>query len=161
MEFRESSNEKRVKERAEATAATVEPEVEVEEIEEAEVVTEAPLKAATAKPKPKAVPKKAEAKPRTSSPRLANGVYALTGVIELVLLLRLVSAVDNSGGTMSNQSGFSAFIYNVADPLTRPFYDLFNTTSGHEPGVGVIVTAMIVYGLIGWGIGRLLRPSQA
>jgi len=142
MEFRESPTEKRAKEK---TTAVVEAgPVETESIED---------EVATPPTKPK-VSTKAKAPAKAKTTRSAERiVYYLTGLVELLLAVRLILAI-------SDPSGSTGFIYNVADPLTRPFYDLFYTTGGHEPGAGIILLAMLVYGLIGWGIGRLLRPSS-
>jgi hypothetical protein len=168
MEFRESSNEKRVKDKQRSTVAEAEV-VELETAEEpieptesaeelvAEVVAE-PKKAKTQnKPAPK--PKKAQTSAKWLG--LSSLVYYVTGGIEVFLALRLLSLILNPSGSVANQNGGTLFIYNIADPLTRPFYDLFNTTGGHEPGVAVVLTAMIVYGLIGWGLIRLLRGNQS
>lgn len=88
-------------------------------------------------------------------------IYYILGVMEVLLGLRLVLALLNTTDTINNASGFAQFIYNTADPLTLPFYGLFNTASGGEPGVGVIITAMVIYALVGWGIARLLRIGRA
>jgi len=142
MEFRESPTEKRAKDKA-ATVVEAEP-IETEMIE-AEVV------------KPAKTPKKtkpAVADPKAKTTRSVERiVYYLTGLVELLLAVRLILAI-------SDPNGSSGFVYTIADPLTRPFYDLFYTTGGHEPGVGIILLAMLVYGLFGWGLGRLLRPSS-
>lgn len=139
MEFRESPTEKRAKAKA-ATAV-----VETEAVE-AEVV----------KPKPKAKAKKSTKTTTHTKSGSLNAemvVYYLTGLLELLLGTRLILAI-------SNPNGSSGLIYRIVDPLTRPLYDLVYTTSGHEVGAGIILLSMLVYGLFGWGLGRLLRPTK-
>jgi len=138
MEFRESPTEKRAKEKsAVVEAGPVETEV---------------LDDAVTKSTPKPKPTKTVATKRKTTTSAEMIVYYLTGLVEILLGIRLILA-------MSNPEGSSGFVYTIVDPLTRPFYDLFYTTGGHEPGVGIILLSMLVYGLIGWGLGRLLRPN--
>jgi uncharacterized protein YggT (Ycf19 family) len=141
MEFRESPTEKRAKE---MTAPVVEAEVIELELEPTPAPTPSPVKTT---------------KTKTTTPSTSRGqgvemiVYYLTGLVEVALVIRLILAI-------SNPDGSTGFVYRVVDPLTRPFYDLFYTTGGHEPGVGIILLAMLVYGLLGWGVGRLLRAAN-
>lgn len=142
MDFRESPSEQRVKER---TATTVtEPETAATET----TVTE------------RTTPSQADLR-RRGLFRAELVIYYILGVIEALLGIRLVLSLLNTTGTINNSSGFAQFIYDVADPLTRPFYGLFNTTIGGEPGFGVIITAMVIYGLVGWGLAKLLRIGRA
>ena len=139
MEFRESPTEQRAK----AKGATAVVETEAIETE----VVEAKPKASVTKPT------KTTTRARSGSLNAEMVVYYLTGVVELLLGIRLILAITNPNGS-------NGFIYTIVDPLTRPFYDLFYTTGGHEPGVGIILLSMLVYGLLGWGVGRLLRPTS-
>ena len=139
MEFRESPTEKRAKEMATPTVKT--------EAVEAKVIKPAANPKATVKKTTKTT-----APTRSNSLNAEMVVYYLTGLLELLLGMRLILAITNPNGS-------SGFIYAIVDPLTRPFYNLFYTAGGHEPGAGIILLSMLVYGLFGWGLGRLLRPS--
>lgn len=145
MDFRDSPNEQRVKERATRTQ-TVDP--------AAGVATEEVVTSTTHEP--------STAEKRSSNLfRAELIVWYILGVIEVFLGIRLVLALLNTTGTINNSSGFAQFVYDVADPLTRPFYGLFNTNINGAPGIGVIITAIVIYGLVGVGISRLLRIGRA
>jgi hypothetical protein len=97
-------------------------------------------------------PKKTTA-PVSTGLNYESVVYYLTGLVELVLGIRLIMALTDPNGS-------GKFIDTIADPLTRPFYELFGITAGHEPSAGLVIMAMVVYGFLGWGVGRLLRSSN-
>jgi uncharacterized protein YggT (Ycf19 family) len=145
MDFRDSPNEQRVKERATRTQV-VDP--------EAGVATEEVVTATSVEPS------KDEKRSRGLF-RAELIVWYILGVIEVFLGIRLVLALLNATGTINNSSGFAQFVYEVADPLTKPFYGLFNTAQNGAPGIGVVITAMVIYGLIGFGISRLLRLGRS
>ncbi len=146
MEFRESPTEKRAKEKATPVV-------------EAEVVEAKPKAKPKTKTQAKAKPKTVKQTTKTTTPAKSRSlnaemaVYYLTGLVEILLGVRLILAI-------SDPNGSGGLIYGVVDPLTRPFYDLFYTTGGHEPDASIILLSMLVYGLFGWGLGRLLRPSS-
>jgi uncharacterized protein YggT (Ycf19 family) len=89
--------------------------------------------------------------------RLAQIVYTVAGIIEVLLLLRILLELlaANPGGA------FSSLIYAITDPLVAPFQGVFPTphTNGSVLDV-VAVLAIVVYALLAWGIARLLELTQ-
>ena len=86
-------------------------------------------------------------------------VNFIVGVVEALLALRLILAAFSYFGVITTASGFARFIYSITDPLIAPFSSLFNT-SYTDPGIWAIAFAMLVYGLIGYAIVRLLQMGQ-
>ena len=86
-------------------------------------------------------------------------VYYLFGLLEALLALRF--ALSLLGANQSN--GFAQFIYNLTYPFVAPFFGLFGYT--FQYGVARVevetLTAMAVYALVGYAIGRLLRIGRA
>lgn len=82
-------------------------------------------------------------------------VYYLLGVIEILLAFRLVFKILGA----NPDSGFVSFIYSVTGILLFPFSGIFQTVaigqtaSLIEPAA---LIAMAVYGVIGWGIAKLI-----
>jgi hypothetical protein len=95
---------------------------------------------------------------RTSVFRANYLVYYLLGLIESFLILRLIFKLlgANSG------SGFVSFIYSTSGFFLAPFTSIFPVATGtgvttvsiFEPAVFV---AIIVYALIAWGVGALIK----
>jgi hypothetical protein len=85
-------------------------------------------------------------------------VYYVVGVIEVLLSFRLVFKILGA----NPESGFVSFIYAVTGIFLAPFYGIFQTfttqgaetTSFLEPAT---LIAMAVYGIIGWGIAKLIE----
>lgn len=84
-------------------------------------------------------------------------VWYITGILEIALVFRFVFTLlgANTG------AGFTSFVYTITEPLIIPFTSVF--------GISFVqgnlfewtsLLAMIVYGLIGWGITRLLLMSK-
>jgi hypothetical protein len=95
---------------------------------------------------------------RTINP-VANIIYLIFAVIEVILLLRFFFLLLGA----NSANGFVAFIYNVSSPLVAPFYGIFGQLrKAGEQFVAVFdpstLIALIVYGLIGWILVRLLTP---
>ena len=84
-------------------------------------------------------------------------VYGFTLALELILAIRLYLSLTN---VQPSQSGVIGLFFTVGNPLTRPFYDLFNYISP-QPTALLIFTSMVVYGLFGWGLGRLVHPIES
>lgn len=86
-------------------------------------------------------------------------VYYLFGLLEALLALRF--ALSLLGANQSN--GFAQFVYNLTYPFVAPFFGLFGYT--FQYGVARVevetLTAMAVYALVGYAIGRLLRIGRA
>lgn len=84
-------------------------------------------------------------------------VYYITGLLEVLLAFRFVFKLLGANPS----SGFVSFIYSLTGVFLAPFSGIFRaatnegavTTSVFDPA---ILIAMVVYGLIGWGIAKLL-----
>ena len=92
----------------------------------------------------------------------ARIVWFITGVILAILAIRFIFVL--LGANPAN--GFANFIYDISDPLVSPFFSLFNYdfVNGTSRFEGYTLVAMLIYGLIGYGIARLLtisRPTRA
>jgi hypothetical protein len=98
---------------------------------------------------------------RTVSPaaKLERLVYYLFGLLQALLAIRVILSL--LGANRGN--GFADFIYTITHPFVAPFFGLF----GYQFQYGVsrleieTLVAMLVYALIGWGIGRLIRLGRA
>lgn len=85
-------------------------------------------------------------------------IYFIIGVLEIVLAFRFVFKLLGANPA----SGFVDFIYNLSTIFIAPFMGIFNTslakgdvvTSVFEPAS---LVALIVYGLVAWGIVTLIR----
>ena len=94
----------------------------------------------------------------SSSQTIEYTIYFLFGVLEVLLLFRLVLKFMGAGIT----SGFVNFIYNITNLFTLPFEGIFRrgvnegleTTSILEPAT---IVAIIVYAVVAWGIVMLVR----
>jgi hypothetical protein len=81
-------------------------------------------------------------------------VYYITGFIIILLLLRIILLL-----LAANQSnGFVNFIYTISGFFAAPFYGIFSYTPTYGASVFEVssVVAILVYGLIGWGIAKLV-----
>lgn len=101
------------------------------------------------------VPSKREA---TSLQTLGYLVYFLFGVLEILLVFRLILKLLGANPS----SSFVNLIYNLTGVFVRPFSGIFPagfnqgvvTTSIFEPAT---LVAIIVYAVIAWGIVELVR----
>ncbi len=92
---------------------------------------------------------------------LANAVWFLLGVLEVLLVFRLFLKLFGA----NPDSGFVSFVYTVTSGFTAPFRGIFSTpttqgditTSVFETGT---LLAMIVYALIGWGLVKLVNLNK-
>lgn len=86
-------------------------------------------------------------------------IYWLVGILEAVLAFRVVLSL--LGANQGNP--FAQLIYGVSAPFVAPFFGLF----GYQFQYGIArfeietVIAMAVYGLIGWGVAKLIRIGRA
>jgi len=86
-------------------------------------------------------------------------IYWIVGILEAVLAFRVILSL--LGANQGNP--FAQLIYGVSTPFVMPFFGLF----GYQFQYGVArfeietVIAMAVYGLIGWGIAKLIRIGRA
>lgn len=85
-------------------------------------------------------------------------IYLLLGILESVLAIRVLLSL--LGANRGN--AFASLIYSVSYPFVAPFFGLFGYK--FEYGVARLevesIVAMIVYGLIGWGIVKLTRIGR-
>ncbi len=81
-------------------------------------------------------------------------VWYMLGVIEILLTFRVVLKLLGA----STYSGFTTFVYAISDPFALPFAGILRTsaTSGIVFEWSTLV-AMIVYGVIAYGIVSLLQ----
>lgn len=94
----------------------------------------------------------------SSSQTIEYLVYFLFGVLEILLVFRLVLKFMGASVT----SGFVNFIYNLTNLFILPFEGIFRrgfnegieTTSVLEPAT---IVAIIVYAVLAWGIVMLVR----
>jgi uncharacterized protein YggT (Ycf19 family) len=99
----------------------------------------------------------------TAGPRstLANVVWYLYGLVAILLALRFILKLAGANAT----NGFVHFIYSITATLSAPFDSIFGVstasnqtiTSVFEPS---ILVAIVIYGLIAWGLVRLLEINK-
>lgn len=86
-------------------------------------------------------------------------VYYLTGIVIALLAFRFVLSLLGA----NRDNAFAQLIYGLTAPMLAPFFGLF----GHTFQYGVAqfeietIVAMVVYGLVGWGIAKLIRIARA
>jgi hypothetical protein len=86
--------------------------------------------------------------------RITNITYFILGVLEVILLLRLLLRLLGA----NEVSGFVAFIYNLSHIFVAPFNGIFNDQAlGRSVFETSTLVAMIVYALLAWGIVSLGR----
>lgn len=94
----------------------------------------------------------------SSAGKVEQIVYLLLGILETFLGLRIVLSLLGA----NEGNGFAQFIYSFSYPFVVPFFGLF----GYEFEYGIArleietIVAMIVYGLVGWGIVQLTRIGR-
>ena len=90
----------------------------------------------------------------TPARRVTEVIYLVFGVIDVLLLIRLVLKLLAANPL----AGFSKFIYGLTDVFMAPFRNLLPTVGGGSGSVFEMSTviAIIVYALIGWALVRLV-----
>lgn len=90
----------------------------------------------------------------TPARRATEVIYLVFGVIDALLLIRLVLKLLAANPL----AGFSKFIYGLTDFFLAPFRNLLPAVGGGSGSVLEMSTviAIIVYALIGWAIVRLV-----
>ncbi|MDQ2086972.1 YggT family protein [Herbivorax sp. ANBcel31] len=87
-----------------------------------------------------------------------HGIYYTLGVLEILIAFRFIFKLLGA----NPKSGFVVFLYSITNIFIAPFSGIFEsfTTNGlsvqsiFEPAS---IIAMLVYGIIAWGIVKLLR----
>lgn len=84
-------------------------------------------------------------------------VWYLVGLIEVLLAFRFLLKLFGANA----EAGFTTFIYIISGPLVIPFSSVFRM-SRVEGSLfeWTSLLAMLVYGLIGWGITKLLLMGK-
>lgn len=83
---------------------------------------------------------------------IARVVYFVLGVLEVILLLRLIFRLLGA----NESSAFVMFLYNLSHIFVAPFNGIFNDQAlGRSVFEISTLVAMIVYALIAWGIVSL------
>ncbi len=90
--------------------------------------------------------------------RAAAAVGLIVGVVDVLIAGRFLLELFGA----SSQSGFVAFIYGVTAPLVGPFKGIFpNSGTSSNVFEPAALVAIVVFGLIGWGIVVLIRIATA
>lgn len=92
------------------------------------------------------------------SQTLGYVIYFLIGILEILLLFRLI--LKTTGANPTNY--FVSFIYSLTEVFTLPFSGIFPrastsgvvTTAVFEPST---VIALVVYAFLAWGITELVE----
>ena len=89
---------------------------------------------------------------RHSSYRMVQAIYLLFGIIEGLIVVRVVLRALGA----NPQAGFAEFIYGLSAPFLAPFVGLFGSP---QAGGSVLevhsIVALVVYALVGWLLARL------
>lgn len=84
-------------------------------------------------------------------------VWYLVCILEILLGFRFVLKFFGA----NPDAGFTNFIYMVTNPLTMPFWQVFGMSRVESSYFEwTTLLAMLVYGIIGWGITKLLLMSK-
>lgn len=92
---------------------------------------------------------------------LVNIIWYIYGLVAIMLVLRFILKLTGANGN----AGFVKAIYSVTDILSKPFDAIFGITTASngkftsvfEPS---ILVAIVVYGLIAWGIVKLVDINK-
>ena len=89
---------------------------------------------------------------RQAGYRLVQAIYLIFGIIEALLVIRVVLRALGANPT----AGFAQFVYGVTAPLLAPFVGLFGSP---QAGCSVLeihsIFALVVYALVAWLLARL------
>lgn len=92
---------------------------------------------------------------------VGNVIWYFFGIIGVLLAFRFILKLLGA----NPESGFVDFIYSISGILTAPFDNIFGVTTAKggvvesvfEPS---ILVAIAVYGLIAWGVVKLLNVNR-
>ena len=84
-------------------------------------------------------------------------IWYLLWLLEVILAFRFILKLLAANPS----AGFTGFIYSISSPFAAPFLNVFRATKV-EGNIFEWTTllAMLVYGLVAWGIIRLLSMSK-
>jgi len=85
-------------------------------------------------------------------------IYWITNALLAVLAIRFVLSLLGA----NHANAFANFIYGLSYPFVAPFFGLFGYTMKYGVARFELETlvAMLVYGLVGYGIARLVAASR-
>lgn len=88
---------------------------------------------------------------------LQRVIWFITGVILIIIALRFVLLLLGA----NRDAGFTDFIYNLSGVFVSPFVGIFGEpTYGSSVFEIASLLAIVVFALVGWGIGKLLTISR-
>jgi YggT family protein len=89
---------------------------------------------------------------RATAGRVIQAIWLVTGIVEMLLLLRFVLRALGA----NSDASFAQLVYGVTAPLVAPFMGLFGTPQANgaalEPHT---LVALVVYVLLGWVLAKL------
>ena len=89
--------------------------------------------------------------------RASQIVYTIGGIVEALILIRLVLELLAANPV----AGFTSLIYNITDPLVAPFRGVFPSPQTHGNVLDLAaVLAIIVYALLTWAVARLFELAR-
>jgi len=89
--------------------------------------------------------------------RTAQIIYLILGILEVLLLIRLLLRLFAA----NPDAGFSSLIYGLTWPFVALFEGVFTEPSGHGSVLELsTILAMIVYALLAWGIVRVIEITR-
>jgi hypothetical protein len=100
---------------------------------------------------------------RAMSLKITRAIYLIFGVIEALLVIRLVLMALAANA----EAGFAQLIYAVTGPLVAPFMGLFGTPQAATGAVLELHTliAIVIYALLAWlvvrGAGLILGEGRS
>ena len=107
-------------------------------------------------PSPRQLNAVTEPRPRPSVGaiyRVSQTVYLLAGIAEALIIIRVALKLLAANAA----TGFVRFVYGVSAPLVAPFQGIFPTPVSNANVLELSsLLAIVVYGLIAWGLVRLI-----
>jgi hypothetical protein len=97
----------------------------------------------------------------SSKSTLVNVIWYIYGLIAVLLVIRFILKLTGANGN----AGFVKVTYSITDVLSKPFDAIFGVVTASngrfasvfEPS---ILVAIVVYGLIAWGIVKLIDINK-
>ncbi|MDO8266141.1 MAG: YggT family protein [Candidatus Saccharibacteria bacterium] len=86
-------------------------------------------------------------------------VWFITGALMTLLAFRFLLSLLGANPT----NGLADFVYNTSQPLVSPFFNLFNYNSytyGESRFETYTLVAVLFYGVVAWGITKLIMLNR-
>jgi uncharacterized protein YggT (Ycf19 family) len=84
---------------------------------------------------------------------LANLIYLLFGLLEAVLILRLLFELLAANAA----NGFVNFIYSLSGPFVAPFYGIFGQPAANGSVLDTAtIVAIVIYAIVAWALVRVV-----